>query len=407
MSYSTGRRYTTLSALFFLNAHALGMWSVNLSSVLKAHGFENLIPYIFAGNSIAALVSPLAIGTLADERVQPERILRWLGLGAAFFLCIFFYGIEKQWNPLLILFLGFIHALWSGPTFGLTTSLILSRLEDPQGQFGRVRLWATIGWMAAGWMVSLVLQADRSTLSGYASALVWLCTVVFTYTLPPTVMTVEKRRRSVKEMLGLNGLHLLRHPDHKVVFITAGLLNMALAAFYPFTVLHLEDLGFKHYTAIMSIGQITEIIAMMWLSSVLIKIRLKWVFLAGIGFGVIRYVLFVMNTQASMIWGIFLHGFCFTLFFITAQIYLEQRIPSNMRARAQALLTLVMNGFGNLVGYLIFGWWRQWCQDGGGYTHWPMFWSGLTVITTGVFIFFSLAYKGSENKTTPNALKNS
>ena len=390
--------YSSLSILFFFQAHALGMWGMNLSNVLKAYGFELLVPYVFACNSIAALVSPLAIGALADERLPPERILRWLGLGAAAFLALFFYGIQQQWNMWIVLLLAQIHALWSVPTFGLTTSLVMSRLSAPQIQFGGIRLWATVGWMAAGWMVSLVLKADRSVVSGYASALTWLVTVGFTYVLPPTVSWIEtKGRRSVREIFGLDALHLLRHPDHKVVFVSAGLLNMALAAFYPFTVLHLDDLGVKQTAAAMSIGQITEIITMVALASILTRFRLKWVFLVGMGFGVLRYALFVLDTTPALITGIFLHGFCFTLFFITAQIYLEQRIPHTMRARAQSLLTLMMNGFGNLFGALGCGWWRQACMENGR-TSWPMFWTGMMIVTMGVTIFFALAYKGGNRE---------
>lgn len=396
MSGGSSKGHASLCVLFFFQAHALGMWGVNLSNVLKVYGYETLIPYVFACSSIAALLSPLAVGALADERVLPERILRWLGLGSAFFLALFFFGMQQHWHWGIVLGLAQVHALWSVPTFGLTTSLVMSRLSAPQLQFGGIRLWATLGWMAAGLMVSVVLQADRSVVSGYAAAVAWLVTVGFTYVIPPSVAWVveDKPRRSVREILGLDALHLLKHTDHKVVFISAGLLNMCLAAFYPFTVLHLDDLGVKGTAGVMSIGQITEIITMVALASILGRFRLKWVFLSGMGFGVLRYGLFMMDTKVTVITGIFLHGFCFTLFFITAQIYLEQRIPLHMRARAQALLTLVINGVGNLAGALGCGWWRQWCQTEG-HTDWPTFWTGMMLITLAVSVFFALAYRGA------------
>jgi hypothetical protein len=287
-----------------------------------------------------------------------------------------------------------MHALWSVPTFGLSTSLMLSRLKRAKEEFGPVRLCATVGWMLAGVVISLVLHADRSVVSGYAAAGAWAVTIAMTYTLPQYErLAIPKARRTVRDMLGLDALPLLAHPDHRVVFITAAMLSMALWAFYPFTVLHLEDLGVKHVTLMMSIGQITEIISMFWLSSLLSRIRLKWVFLAGIGFGVVRYALFALGGIPAVITGIFLHGFCFTLFFVTAQIYLEQRVPHEMRARAQALLTLMMSGIGNLFGTLGIGWWRIACKVEG-QTDWAVFWSGLTGLTITVFLFFAFAYKG-------------
>jgi nucleoside transporter len=389
-----------LCVLYAVHACALGLWGVNFSNVLKAHGFEAIVPYAFACNSIAALLSPLAVGALADQRMAPERVLRLLGIGCIFFITLLFYGIQQRWSAGTILILAQLHALWSVPTFGLSTSLVLSRLRRAKEEFGPVRIWATVGWMSAGGVISWVLHADDSVVSGYAAAVGWAITVALTYTLPKQErLVLPKPRSSVKEILGLDALPLLAHPDHRVVFVSAAMLNMCLSAFYPFTVLHLEDLGVKQVTVMMSIGQITEIIAMYTLSSVLNRVRLKWVFLAGIGFGILRYALFMLDVTPAIVTGIFLHGLCFTLFFITAQIYLEQRIPPEMRARAQALLTLMMSGIGNLFGTLGTGWWRMSCQHEG-HTNWTTFWAGMTAMTTVVFVFFAFAYQG-RNRESP------
>jgi MFS family permease len=393
MRESSRKEVAQLSVLFFLHGHALGLWSVNISNVLKAHGLEHIVAYVYACNGIAAIVAPLAIGALADQRMSPVRVLRWLGLGASIFLALMFTGIERGWGAGWVLVLAQIHALWSVPSFGITTSLVLSRLHTPQQQFGPVRLWATMGWMAAGWMVSWVLRADSSVVSGYAACVAWIATVLFSFTFPSGMEVLPKRHRNWREILGLDALHLLRHPDHKVVFITAALLNMVLAAFYPFTPLHLEALGIGHSTAVMSVGQITEAICMLWLGLLLGHVRLKWVFLAGIGFGVLRFGLFALNVPPAMYLGIFLHGACYTLFVITAQIYLEQRIPHEMRARAQALLTLMMGGIGNLVGSIGCGLWLKFSKADDN-VQWPVFWLGLTIVTFAVFVFFAVAYRG-------------
>jgi nucleoside transporter len=389
-----------LCALYAVHACALGLWGVNFSNVLKAHGFKDIVPYAFACSSIAALISPLAVGALADTRMPAEKILRLLGVGCIIFITLLFYAIQERWSAGWVLLLAQVHALWSVPTFGLSTSLMLSRLKRAKEEFGPVRIWATIGWMAAGAIVSLVLHADDSVVSGYAAAVMWGVTIVLTYTLPKYErLALPKAKRTVREMLGLDALPLLAHPDHRVVFITAALLNMSLSAFYPFTVLHLEVLGLKHVTVIMSIGQITEILTMFSLSALLSRVRLKWIFLAGIGFGVLRYGLFTLNTVPALITGIFVHGLCFTLFFVTTQIYLEQRIPQEMRARAQAMLTLVMSGVGNLFGTLGAGWWWKACRIGEG-TDWTTFWTGMTGHISVVFLFFAIAYKGRKREAT-------
>jgi len=123
---------------------------------------------------------------------------------------------------------------------------------------------------------------------------------------------------------------------------------------------------------------------------------LKTVFLAGIGFAIARYVLFAFDHRAALFVGVILHGFAFTLYFITAQIYLEQRIDPRLRARAQALLTLMISGLGNLIGYLGTGWWRQACQSSR-VNEWPLFWGGLCVSTIAVFVFFAAGYHGQRS----------
>ena len=193
-----------LGTLFFLHAHTLGLWGVNLSNVLKAHGLEPIVPYAYACSSIAALVSPLAIGALADRRMAPERLLRRLGLGAAVFLSLLYFAIEHRWGAWWVLALAQLHALWSVPTFSLTTSLVLSRLREPHSDFGPVRAWATLGWMSAGWVVSWVLHADASVWSGYAAALAWLVTVAFTLALPTSRPAAKRSHHSMSEMLGLD-----------------------------------------------------------------------------------------------------------------------------------------------------------------------------------------------------------
>jgi MFS family permease len=185
----------------------------------------------------------------------------------------------------------------------------------------------------------------------------------------------------------------LKHHDHGVVFITVALFSIPISAFYPFTPPHLQALGLKHTSAWMSLGQITEIIAMFGLAGLFSKWRLKWILAMGLFFGVVRYALCALNQKAWLLTGITLHGFSFTLVFVTAQIYLNERIDTAWRARAQALMSLMSGGAGNLIGYISSGFWFQAC-GGPHNTRWPIFWSGLAAVAACVFVFFLLAYHG-------------
>ncbi|HZJ15327.1 MAG TPA: MFS transporter [Chthoniobacteraceae bacterium] len=390
---STRPERLRLSALFFVHAQANGLWFMAMSNVLRAHGFERIVPYTIACYAIAAMISPLVLGSLADQHLPANRLLRWLAVGTGIFLAFTMLAVERAWSAASVLALLQIHALCSAPMWGLSTSVVLARLREPEREFGPIRAWATIGWMSAGPLTSFVLVADSSTRAGFAASLIWLAVAAFTYTLPEVPPLGRGTAHSWRDVLGFRALALLGHRDHRVVFVTAALFCVPLAAFYPFTPLHLGDLGVVGTTAAMSLGQITETITMFGLAALFGRFRLKWIFLTGIGFGIARYVIFALDTKTALLAGIALHGFCYTLFFITAQLYLEKRIDPQLRARAQSLLTLMSGGLGTLIGAIASGWWRDACRVGNA-TNWPQFWLGMAGAIGVVFVFFAVSYRG-------------
>jgi len=215
----------------------------------------------------------------------------------------------------------------------------------------------------------------------------------FTPFLPPLETPKSAEDLTWHERLGLDALTLLKNPDHRVVFITTALFSIPLAGFYPYAPPNLRELGFQHSTAWMSGGQLTEMIAMFSLGALLTRWRLKWIFACGLSFGVVRFVLSAINTPACLLAGVVLHGASFTLVLITAQIYLEQRIESAWRARAQALMALMNGGVGYLIGYLSIGAWFNTCTATGR-TNWHNFWAALALGVAAVMGYFLIAYHG-------------
>ena len=268
----------------------------------------------------------------------------------------------------------------------------MSCLNDARRQFGPIRAMGTLGWMAGCWLVS-GLNADASTLSGFSGAAIWLALAGFTFTLPEAVPPKSAEHLAWHERLGLDALTLLRNPDHRVVFLSIGLLSIPLAAFYPYTPPHLRDVGLQHASAWMSLAQTTEIASMFLLGALLARWRLKWILLLGLGSALMRYLLFSTNERLWLLAGVTLHGINYTLFFTTAQIYVNERVEPEWRTRAQALLTLMNSGVGYLVGYLGCGWWFRQC-GGPAATRWPLFWGVLAAGVAAVMAYFLLAYHG-------------
>lgn len=386
------REYAELATLFFIQAMALGMWFVPLGSVLDANGLESIKGYAFATSGISAFISPLIFGAMADQRVSPVKLLRWLGFATAAAMALASTAIQMRWGPWVVLACIQLHALCSSPTWSLSTTIVFSRLQDPKREYGPIRAMATIGWVVGCWVVSMI-GADRSPTAGYGGALTWVGVALFTFALPSVAPVATKAVLTWKQRLGLDALTLLKNRDHRVVFIATALFNIPLCAFYPYTPGHLAQLGFHHTTAWMTFGQATEILAMFLLAGLLSRWRLKTIFLTGIGFGVLRYASCALNTPFWLLLGITMHGCAFTLYLITTQLYLEQRIDPAWRARAQALYTLMLGGVGNTLGYLGCDWWAGASKQNGA-MQWPLFWSGLAGSVLVIWIWFAISYRG-------------
>ncbi len=383
--------YAELMILFFIQAAAMAIWFVPLGPILDAHGLHNIKAYAFAASAVAAFISPLMFGAMADRHVPPAKVLRGLSLATSAVMLIISTAIQFKWNAWLILALIQLFYFSYSPMFSISTALVLARLQDAKKEFGPVRSIATLGWMGGALLIS-ALNLDRSAYAGYLGATMWLLVAMFTYFLPVLPIPQSAEHLSWHERLGLDALTLLKNSNHRVVFITATLFNIPLCAFYPFAPAHLHDLGFLHTSAWMSLAQTTEIIGMFSLGWLLFHWRVKWIFACGLGIGIARFGLSALNTKFSLLAGITLHGASFTLVFITAAIYLDQRIDSAWRTRAQALLALMNGGIGNLAGYLGTGWWFNACTHQS-QTHWPVFWGGLTLLVVGVMIYFLIVYR--------------
>lgn len=389
------REYAELAVLFFIHAMAMGMWFVPLGSVLDANGFGDIKKFAFATSGISAFISPLIFGALADQRIAPVRLLRWLGFATAIAMALASTAISQKWHPLVVLGTIQLHSLCSSPTWALSTTIVFARLSDAKREYGPLRAMATVGWVVGCWVVSAI-HADRTAGAGYAGALTWVVVSFFTFALPSVAPVASKEPLTWKQRLGLDALSLLKIRDHRVVFLATAIFNIPLCAFYPYTPGHLRELGFERTTAWMTFGQASEVLSMFLLAGLLTKWRLKTVFLTGIGFGVLRYAACAMNTKWWVLAGVTMHGFAFTLYLITTQIYLEQRIDPAWRARAQALYTLMLSGVGNTLGYLSCGWWAD-ATTAAGQTNWTLFWGGLSGSVMVIWVWFAFSYRGRKH----------
>lgn len=384
-----------LMALLFLHGMALSAWFVPMGSVLQAAGMKELVPFAFAASAIAALLSPLFFGAMADRSVPPLRVLRWISVGGAILALAVAWAIESRANHAVV-WLGIqLQSLLSVPTNSLTGSIVFSKIARSHHRFGAIRAMGTAGWMTGCWLVSW-LHLDALPSVFQMSAVLWIILAGFTWLIPQgEVIATASQRLTLRERFGLDALSLLKIHDHRVIFATAALVAIPFAAFYPYTPAHMTDLGLKRTSAWMSLGQATEVFVMIAIGGILSRFSLKSIILAGLVFGVARYILYAMDSSPALLSGVALHGMAYTFTYISTQIYLAKKIDAAWRTRAQALLSMLTGGIGNLVGYLLTGLWKRACEVDG-HVDWTTYWIGLNVLVLVVTMYFAYGYRSRE-----------
>lgn len=380
-----------LMGLLFLHGTALATCFVPLGSVLDKVGLGSVKPWAFASSAIAALLSPLFFGAMADRLVAPARVLRWISLAAALSVTLVAWTLSHGAPGWVVWCAIQLQSIFSSPASSLTGSIVFSRLVGSQRQFGSIRALGTVGWMVGCWIISWMVL-DISPNAFYLSGFLWMLVAGYTLILPHELVSAPASRLTLRERFGFDALSLLRDANHRVIFVTSALIAIPFAAFYPYTPQLLADLRFEKISAWMSVGQVTEVFALITISSVLQQYRMKWIIVAGIGFGVIRYVLYAYGTNATVLIGLALHGVAYTYTYVTIQIYLAQKIAAAWRTRAQALLSLMTSGVGNLAGYLLTGAWFRQCTTGST-TQWSTFWVGLSLFVVAVLVYFVVGAK--------------
>lgn len=387
--------FPLLWVVFFFHGMAPGFWVPSLTNVLKAQGLESWVAWAFAVPPIASLISPLVGGALADERMSAQKLMGWSSLLGAVSIVFAFGVLDLGWNPVWFLIGLAVYALVSGPTWGLMATISLTHLTHGERHYPMVRVGATFGWMGAGFLISYVLHSDDTLVSGYAAGVTRVVAGLLAFYLPSTPPL--GLGKSWKSALGLGGFKLFKNRDHAVLFSVTGLYSVPLVAFYMYSAELFKALGNKAPTASVSVAQWSEVVAMFLLGAMMVKYRLKTLLMWGLGLSVLRYAMSGYAGLSGVIsWhfaGVALHGVCYTIYFVTAQVYLDRRVDPAMRGQAQGLLGLMSSGIGPLVGAFFCGWLRVVCVDDAG-NGWEIFWWVLAGIIGVCWGAFGFLYKG-------------
>jgi len=389
-----------LSVMMFLEYFIWGAWYVTMGTWLGALGFSGeQIGLTYGTTALAAMISPFFVGMIADRFFATQRLLAVLHLagGAA----LFYASTQTMFWPLYIAVL--IHTLFYMPTLALTNSLSFRQMRDPGREFPPVRVLGTIGWIIAGLVVgTLGVEATGRPMKLAAAGSILMA--VFCLLLPHTPPQGTGRVR-VRDVLGLDALELMKDRSFAVFVIGSFLVCIPLQFYYAFANPFLNAIGVTNAAGKMTMGQMSELVFMLLMPWFFRRLGVKQMLLVGMAAWTARYILFAYGDNGPLVWmlylGILLHGICYDFFFVTGQIYVDQKAPPNVRAAAQGFITFVTYGVGMLIGSWLSGRVVDAYATSGGSGHdWQHIWLVPAAMAAVVLVLFALFFKASDKAET-------
>ena len=389
-----------LSTMMFLEFFVWGAWFVTLGTYLAADlgASGSQIALAFLTQSLGAILAPFIVGLIADRWFAAQRILGVLHLFSA--VMLFLAGRQGDFGPFFVFAL--LAMISFMPTLALANSISFRRLTSPERQFPAIRVFGTIGWIVAGLLIGwLGWEAGGALENTFVMAAIGSALLgVYAFTLPHTPPEPGQGRITVRDVLGLDALALLKSRSYLVFFLASILICIPLAFYYNFTNLYLNEIGVKSAAAVQSLGQLSEALFLLIMPLMLKKLGVKRTLLIGMLAWALRYALFAFGDAGSLLWlviiGLVLHGVCYDFFFVAGQIYTDRFAPKHVRSAAQGLISLATYGVGLLIGSLISGPIVDAFLAADGTHDWRAIWLIPAALAVGVALFFAALFRERE-----------
>lgn len=331
---------------------------------------------LFSIAAIGALAAPFIAGQIADRWFNTERFLAVSHLAGA--ALVWQLSRITAYNDFVLF--GLLYSLIYAPTLALTNSLAFHHLPDRDRDFGKVRVWGTVGWIVVGigigqWLLHrhtptgvdeaavLAAQAAGRADAFKLSAILGAVLGLYCLTLPKTPPQPGRQKFAPFEALAEVKLQPL---------ITLFLIAFPIACVHQFYFVLTDDflsktvgnhpLGQKISQVfgvgggLMTIGQIAEILVIAAMPFVAKRVERKWLLTVGLLAYIARFAVFAyVREPAVIIPALALHGLVFGCFFFVCFMIVDENTSSDVRASAQALFNLVIIGFSTIAGNYFAG----------------------------------------------------
>jgi nucleoside transporter len=400
-----------LSLMMFLEFFVWGSWYVTMGTFLGANiqAKDQDISLAFSTQSLGAILAPFLVGLIADRYFQAQKILGVIHIVGALLL----YGLHEAVDfgtffPILLAYM-----ILFMPTLALVNSISFNQMQQPEKEFSGVRIWGTLGWVAAGVLISALAWDSPEGLTAGLLQNTWklaagvsLLLGLYSFTLPATPPQAKTSDPFLlKDILGLDALRLLTHKNYAIFFLSSILICIPLAFYFQNASPFLTELGVANSTGKMALGQVSEILFLLALPFFFTRYGLKNTLALAMLAWVIRYLFFAFGDTGSGTWmllaGIILHGICYDFFFVSGQIYTDAHAGKKYKSAAQGLITLATYGIGMGLGFWVAGQISNFYLIQAGVHDWKSIWLIPAGISGLVLLFFIAVFKPEKIKS-PN-----
>ena len=358
---------------------------------------------VSAAMSISAFASPFVGSFLVDRFISAERMYAICHIIAA--ITMYFIGTVQSFPAFFILFVIYYAAY--GPSMPLSNAIAFHHLPNERDKFGFVRVWGTIGWIFIAiafsylWLRDPITKVyiperlpDCFTLASITSVFM----AVYSLTMPKRICEPKKD----KSIVPISAFKVFADFKIALIGIAFFLISAVGKYYYVGASIYLEDWGVKKpdIMPLMSIGQIPEIFAMVFLGVFIKKVGFKTVFLIGLAAEIWRCCSLILGTNMFVIvTGLFCHGLSYGLFITPIYIFLDKKCNSESRSGAHQLFSILNGGFAGLMGNFLGGQCLDWFYTGTEINY-KFYWAVPLAISVICFIMLSVAFNPTKEENS-------
>ena len=409
-----------LTILSFLQFFIWGAWLITIANYwfgTKQWGGKEFGD-VFATLGISSILMPALTGIIADRWMSAEKLYGILHILGGIALAY----IAQVNDPNIFYYVILIAMLCYMPTISLSNSIGYTILKknnfDVVKVFPPIRVWGTIGFIAAMWVTNLSGNKASANMF-YISAAASFVLGIYSFTLPncPPQKLISNNA-PFTEKLGLNAFKLFANYKTALFFIFSMFLGGALQLTNMYGDVFLSDFSkvpryadsfvSKYSTIIMSISQISETLFILAIPFFLKRFGIKNVMLISMFAWVLRFGLFAYGDPTTGLWMIIVscivYGMAFDFFNISGSLFIETTTSPAIRSSAQGLFMMMSNGFGAFLGATISGYAiDKYFTLADKSKDWHGIWLSFSIYALVIAILFGIMFK---HKHDPRAVEN-